>query len=287
MSSRLTEQAVANYPVFQWQHYLYISPCHTLRDRKGLCRTQITTNPYNGDCAVFPLAQYYERTLARPQHQRLTRVLLSRRRRRIRKMASFINRFKRKLRGESTTPQRADTFATESSAFPDGKDTEKHDVPLPGPEKTDHEITASGTSPTIDEEGNVTDLPDDVRELPKIVRNIVSLEDDPNAPTLTFRYFLLCFIFVPPGAILYTMGVYRTTAAVYPVLFVQIGKQLPNRFYSSAKKITASHYMGHWLADVLPKKIIRIPFTKFSFNLNPGPWHVKGMIIPFRSAITV
>ena len=67
------------------------------------------------------------------------------------------------------------------------------------------------------------DLPADVKELPLIVRNTVSLEDDPSLPTITFRYFVLCLIFIPPGAILFQMGAYRTTAAVYPVLFVQIG----------------------------------------------------------------
>ncbi|KAF2733326.1 OPT superfamily oligopeptide transporter [Polyplosphaeria fusca] len=107
------------------------------------------------------------------------------------------------------------------------------------------------------------DLPEDIRDLPKIVRNTVSLEDDPSAPCITFRYFLLCFIFIPPGAILYQMAQYRTTAAAYPILFVQI----------------ASYYIGHWLAQVLPKWIVRVPFTSFSFSLNPGPFHIKENVL--------
>ena len=41
----------------------------------------------------------------------------------------------------------------------------------------------------------------------------------------------------------------------------------------------ASYYVGQWLADVLPKKTIRVPFTSFSFSLNPGPWHVKENVL--------
>lgn len=89
-------------------------------------------------------------------------------------------------------------------------------------EKPPHQIIDSGESQAVEEDE--ADLPEDIRGIPKIVRSIVSLEDDPNAPTITFRYFLLCFIFVPPGAILFQMGIFRTTASAYPVLFVQIGR---------------------------------------------------------------
>ncbi|KAF2475835.1 putative oligopeptide transporter [Lindgomyces ingoldianus] len=129
------------------------------------------------------------------------------------------------------------------------------------PEKNNPEIAMAGDLPTPFE--NEDDIPEDVRELPKVVRSIVSLEDDPTSPTITFRYFILCFIFVPPGAILYTIGAYRTTAAVYPILFVQI----------------ASHYVGQWLAEILPGRIIRVPFTKLSFSLNPGPWNAKENVL--------
>ncbi|KAF2877662.1 OPT oligopeptide transporter protein-domain-containing protein [Massariosphaeria phaeospora] len=142
------------------------------------------------------------------------------------------------------------------------KDFEISDPASRGRTAEKHDINESSPTPQLNAEDDA-DLPDDVRELPKIVRNIASLEDDPNAPTLTFRYFLLCFIFVPPGAILFQMGSYRTTSAVYPVLFVQI----------------ASHYVGYWFAEILPKKTVRIPLTKFSFSLNPGPWHVKENVL--------
>jgi len=137
-------------------------------------------------------------------------------------MASLLGRLRHRAAEHRTTPTRTGTTATDVS---DTRDTEKIDPAERDSEKPHEHVTATGTAPLSEDEADaLEDLPDDVRELPRIVRNIVSLEDDPNAPTITFRYFLLCFIFVPPGAILFQMGAYRTTSAVYPVLFVQIGE---------------------------------------------------------------
>ena len=49
-------------------------------------------------------------------------------------------------------------------------------------------------------------LEPDVAELPKVVREIVPLEDDPTIPVLTFRYFILSIIFIVPGAFIDTMN---------------------------------------------------------------------------------
>lgn len=81
-------------------------------------------------------------------------------------MASIFNRFRRRTHGDSTTPRRADTTATEASNPSETIDPEKHDP----------NVAVSGDSP-VSEDVDEVDLPDDVRELPKIVRNIVSLED--------------------------------------------------------------------------------------------------------------
>mgnify|MGYP002379115278 CR=1 FL=1 len=97
----------------------------------------------------------------------------------------------------------------------------------------------------------------DVLELPKVIRETVSLTDDPTVPVITFRYFLLSVLFVVPGAFIDTMNSYRTTSAAYSIFFVQI----------------AGHWAGLWLAKVLPKKRIRI--WKWQFSLNPGPWSIK------------
>lgn len=48
---------------------------------------------------------------------------------------------------------------------------------------------------------------------------------------------------------------------------------------SPTKLKLASHYVGHWLAEVLPKKTVRVPFTRFGFSLNPGPWSAKGIVL--------
>ncbi|KAF2684331.1 putative oligopeptide transporter [Lentithecium fluviatile CBS 122367] len=179
-------------------------------------------------------------------------------------METLINRFRRKSAENKTAPKRTDATTTVAADTSVTRDPDKINTTLRDSEKPNEQVTSSSPSPLSEEEAEeVEDLPDDVRELPKIVRNIVSLEDDPSAPTITFRYFLLCFIFVPPGAILFQMGIYRTTSAVYPVLFVQI----------------ASHYVGQWLADALPKKTVQIPFTRFGFSLNPGPWSAKENVL--------
>lgn len=100
-------------------------------------------------------------------------------------------------------------------------------------------------------------LEPDVAELPKVVREIVPLEDDPTIPVLTFRYFILSIIFIVPGAFIDTMNSFRTTSAAYSIFFVQL----------------ASHWVGKWLAKVLPDK--KVGFGRFRFSLNPGPWSIK------------
>ena len=99
--------------------------------------------------------------------------------------------------------------------------------------------------------------------LPWHVRRIVSLHDDPTLPTITFRYFLLTLIFIPPGAFLQQLSMFRTTFAPYSIFFVQV----------------CASYVGDWLARILPSWTVRIPFTKLSFNLNPGPFSSKEHVL--------
>ena len=107
-----------------------------------------------------------------------------------------------------------------------------------------------------------------LRDLPAYVRRIVSLHDDPTLPTLTFRYFVLSVLFIVPGAFLSQMSHYRTTYAPYSVFFVQI----------------ASSYAGSWLAAALPAWRVRVPFTRWGFSLNPGPFSVKEHVLVTISA---
>ncbi|CAG8974115.1 hypothetical protein HYALB_00002750 [Hymenoscyphus albidus] len=116
-----------------------------------------------------------------------------------------------------------------------------------------------------------TDFADDdpaLRDIPWHVRRGVSFVDDPTEPTLTFRYFILSFLFILPGAFLSQMSSFRTTYAPYSVFFVQI----------------ASNYVGIWLAKVLPARHVRVSFTRHGFNLNPGPWNSKEHVLVTISA---
>jgi hypothetical protein len=120
---------------------------------------------------------------------------------------------------------------------------------------------------TTEKDGETEDSFDDndprVKDIPPYVRRVVSYTDDPTLPTLTFRYFLLSVVFVVPGAFLSMMSHYRTTYAPYSIFFVQI----------------ASSYVGAWLAKILPAWNIRLPFTTWSFSLNPGPFSVKEHVL--------
>jgi hypothetical protein len=86
-------------------------------------------------------------------------------------MGSIFNRLRRRPHEDPTTHQRADTTTDEGS-----HPTEITDHKTIDPEKHDPNVAVSGDSPVADLDDE-TDLPDDVKELPKIVRNIVSLED--------------------------------------------------------------------------------------------------------------
>jgi len=107
-----------------------------------------------------------------------------------------------------------------------------------------------------------------IRDIPFNVRRIVSFDDDPTLPTLTFRYFFLTVLFVIPGAFLSQMSHYRTNYAPYSVFFVQI----------------CANYAGQGMAKYLPAWQINIPFTSRGFNLNPGPFSVKEHVLITISA---
>ncbi|KAM0722695.1 hypothetical protein Q7P37_002136 [Cladosporium fusiforme] len=117
-------------------------------------------------------------------------------------------------------------------------------------------------------EDGIDDKDPRLRDIPSYVRRVVSFSDDPTLPTLTFRYFVLTIVFVVPGAFLSMMSHYRTTYAPYSIFFVQI----------------ASSYAGDWLAKILPSRNIRIPLTKRSFSMNPGPFSYKEHVLITISA---
>ncbi len=132
-----------------------------------------------------------------------------------------------------------------------------------------HITTAESQEETpLDKEDNLVIVEEEahhdpeIAQLPLIVRQLVSLEDDPTLPTITFRYFVLSVLFVVPGAFLSQMSQYRTTQAPYSIFFVQI----------------CCHYAGHFLAERLPAWQVRLPFG-YGFNLNPAPWSIKEHVL--------
>lgn len=137
---------------------------------------------------------------------------------------------------------------------------------MPGPEVADtalpdgEKIQAQSETDAIEQESH--DNPE-IAALPLQVRQLINLTDDPTLPTITFRYFVLSALFVIPGAFLSQMSYFRTTKAPYSVFFVQI----------------ACHYVGHFLARTLPAWVVRLPGTRRSFSLNPGPWSIKEHVL--------
>jgi hypothetical protein len=147
---------------------------------------------------------------------------------------------------------------------PDSKEGLQNTSVEVGEEKVE---PGSGTS--ADDSSSALDDDDPaIRDIPSNVRRIVSFEDDPTLPTLTFRYFVLTLLFVIPGAFLSQMSHYRTNYAPYSIFFVQI----------------CSNYLGQWMAAVLPPVQVKIPFTGLGFNLNPGPFSVKEHVLITISA---
>jgi hypothetical protein len=117
-------------------------------------------------------------------------------------------------------------------------------------------------SPSSGDESFADDDPT-IRDIPFSVRRVVSLEDDPTLPTITFRYFVLTIPLVVIGAFCAQLSHFRTTYVPFSVFFVQI----------------VSNYLGIWLAKTLPAWNVKIPFTSYKFNLNPGPWSVKEHVL--------
>ncbi|KAG0452073.1 hypothetical protein HPP92_025884 [Vanilla planifolia] len=91
------------------------------------------------------------------------------------------------------------------------------------------------------------------------VRLTVNPTDNPNLPVLTFRTWLLGVSSCVLLSFTNTFFGYRTNQLGVGSVCIQI-ISLP---------------IGRFLAASLPEKNIRLPFTKWSFSLNPGPFSIK------------
>jgi hypothetical protein len=122
-------------------------------------------------------------------------------------MADIFGRFRRRKATANRSPPNAEQIGLDNKNIQTPSEKQKiSGVPVVystgSKTSRDHDPELATDQTTTDEESVVDE---DLKDIPVEVRNTVSFEDDPNLPTITFRYFLLTFIFVAPGAFLYQM----------------------------------------------------------------------------------
>ncbi|XP_065862709.1 oligopeptide transporter 1-like [Euphorbia lathyris] len=95
------------------------------------------------------------------------------------------------------------------------------------------------------------------------VRMTVPITDDPTETALTFRTWVLGLLSCVILAFVNQFFMYRSNQLSVSSVSAQI-VALP---------------LGRFLAAVLPKRQIRVPFTKWSFSMNPGPFSLKEHVL--------
>ncbi|KAJ4389340.1 hypothetical protein N0V93_006807 [Gnomoniopsis smithogilvyi] len=151
-----------------------------------------------------------------------------------------------KLPGGHITVTNTNLIETHASDLSTSDVDEKHKVP---PSK---EIAVSSG-----DEDSIDLTSEEFADIPELVRNIVSFEDDATLPVITFRSVLLSIVFCVLGSFVSQLAYFRTTTAAFPVFFV----------------ILVSQPLGRLLARILPD--YTVPLGRFSFSLNPGPFSIK------------
>ncbi|EFJ35289.1 hypothetical protein SELMODRAFT_166204 [Selaginella moellendorffii] len=91
----------------------------------------------------------------------------------------------------------------------------------------------------------------------------VDTRDDPTLPVGTFRMWFLGLLSCILLSFLNQFFSYRTEPFIIGLISVQI-VALP---------------FGRFMANVLPERSFRVPFTSSSFSLNPGPFNVKEHVL--------
>ncbi|KAF8031687.1 hypothetical protein BT93_D0797 [Corymbia citriodora subsp. variegata] len=105
---------------------------------------------------------------------------------------------------------------------------------------------------------------DEVNDSPiEEVRLTVSIKDNPTLPCLTFRTWFLGIMACATLAFLNQFFGFRQNSLSLTSVSAQIAV-LP---------------LGKFMAAVLPKKAVRLPGTKWSFSLNPGPFNLKEHVL--------
>ncbi|XAR53888.1 hypothetical protein NMG60_11022605 [Bertholletia excelsa] len=110
----------------------------------------------------------------------------------------------------------------------------------------------------------IDELSEEVNDSPiEQVRLTVPITDDPTLPCLTFRTWVLGLTSCALLAFLNQFFGYRQNALYISPVSAQI-LVLP---------------IGKFMAALFPRKSIRIPGTKWSFSLNPGPFNLKEHVL--------
>ncbi|KAF9354442.1 hypothetical protein BGX26_007721 [Mortierella sp. AD094] len=89
------------------------------------------------------------------------------------------------------------------------------------------------------------------------VRLAVPLTDDPTLPVITFRFWVLSFIFAGIGSVISQYYYFRAASGTYSIYFVNL----------------VSYGLGIVMARYLPTASFTI--GSHSFSLNPGPFNIK------------
>ncbi|KAF9217694.1 hypothetical protein BGZ59_001122 [Podila verticillata] len=89
------------------------------------------------------------------------------------------------------------------------------------------------------------------------VRLVVPITDDPTLPVVTFRFWLLSFLFTALGATIQQYYFFRSTSGAFSIFFVNL----------------VTYSMGRALARHLPTT--KVTFFGQELSLNPGPFNIK------------
>ncbi|KAG0263991.1 hypothetical protein DFQ27_001524 [Actinomortierella ambigua] len=117
------------------------------------------------------------------------------------------------------------------------------------PEKTTKDFDAEKGSISLDEEPENSPV--------EAVRMAVPITDDPTLPIITFRFWVLSFIFTALGAVITQYNFFRSTSATYSIFFVNL----------------VTYSLGKAMARLLPKT--KVSLFGYDFSLNPGPFNIK------------
>ncbi|KAF9392889.1 hypothetical protein CPB97_007415 [Podila verticillata] len=89
------------------------------------------------------------------------------------------------------------------------------------------------------------------------VRLVVPITDDPTLPVVTFRFWLLSFLFTALGATIQQYYFFRSTSGAFSIFFVNL----------------VTYSMGRALARHLPTT--KVTLFGQELSLNPGPFNIK------------